>query len=63
MKITIITPTGHAVLNNTHTKAGYKALWQYIKHAQLQHKPFLVLPNGTLAHDLAEATSVDNMPI
>ena len=61
MTLTIITPTGQAVFNNTHTQKGYKALWHYIKHTQAEEKPFVVLPKGTHAHDLVEVTSLDNV--
>lgn len=59
MTLTIITPTGSAVFNNTHTKQGYKAVWQYIKYTQAERKPFVVLPKGTSATDLHELTSAD----
>lgn len=61
MTLTILTPTGSVVFKNTHTKQGYKALWLYIKYTQQKRKPFLVLPTGTIAHDLAELTSVDSI--
>jgi len=61
MTLTIITPTGQAVFKNTHTKKGYKAVWQYIKYTQAEKKPFVVLPTGTHAHDLAAVTSVDSI--
>jgi hypothetical protein len=63
MTIQILTPTGAAMIRNTHTKAGYKALWQYIKHTQKERTPFIVLPAGTLAHDLHTITSIDNCDI
>ena len=62
MTLTIHTSTGSAVFYNTHTQKGYKALWQYIKYTQKEKKPFVVLPPGTIAHDLHDVTSSDNMP-
>ena len=61
MQLTIQTPTGSAVFKNTHTKKGYKALWQYIKYTQNERKPFVVLPTGTHAHDLRDVTSIDHV--
>lgn len=59
MTLTIQTPTGHTVIKNTHTKAGYKALWQLIKAVQREGKPFIVLPKGTCAHDLRDVLEAD----
>lgn len=61
-KLTIMTRTGRAVFTDTHTKAGYKALWRYIKYMQAERAPFIVLPTGTIAHDLHDITSIDRQP-
>lgn len=63
MHLTIQTPTGMATFKNTHTKAGYKALWQYIKYTQSERKPFVVLPAGTCVTDLHELTDSNNLAV
>lgn len=62
MTITIQTPTGHATINNAQSKEGQKAMLKFMRVLQGQKVPFIVLPPNTLAHDLAEITSVDNLP-
>ena len=57
MTLQIITPTGGATFKNTHTKKGYKALWQYIKYTQQENKAFMVVPDGGNAIDLQEVLS------
>jgi len=62
MTITIQTPTGHATIKDSQSKAGQKAMLKFMQIVQAQRVPFIVLPPKTHAHDLVELTSVDNMP-
>jgi len=60
MTITILTPTGQATIKNSQSKAGQKAMIEFMRTVQGQKTPFIVLPPETTAHDLVEVTSVDN---
>ena len=61
MILTILTPTGHATIKNSQSKAGYKALMAYLRRMQIDRTPFVVLPQGTAATDLHMVTSSDNI--
>jgi hypothetical protein len=61
MTLTILTPTGSAMIKDSQSKAGYKALMELLHRMQIERVPFLVLPKGTSAHDLREITSIDNL--
>ena len=61
MTITIQTPTGAACIKNSQSKAGQKAMLEFMKVTQAQGVPFIVLPPNTVAHDMAHITSVDNL--
>lgn len=63
MQLTIKTPTGCAVINNSQSKAGYKALLTYIRRMQVDRTPFIVLPTGTVATDLHEITSSETLDV
>ena len=61
MTITIQSPTGYATIKNSQSKAGYKALMQYIKRMQADRLPFVVIPQGAIVTDLHMVTSSDNI--
>lgn len=61
MTLTILTPTGTAVIKNSQSKAGYKALIAYLRRMQVDRVPFVVLPQGTAPTDLHHVTSAANI--
>lgn len=61
MTITILTPTGSAMIKNTSAKDGGKALVKYLRRLQVEKIPFLVLPQGTSASDLHHVTSSESL--
>lgn len=61
MTITIQSPTGYATIKNSQSKAGHKALIQYIKRMQSDRVPFVVIPQGATVTDLHMVTSSDNI--